>query len=172
MKKSETLEVRLSQPLKDAFMGRCRADGVSASETVRALIEGHLAPAPKAGFGRGLRFLVAAAAAVSVGAIAAPTLARPSPTAVFAALDTRHVGRLSFDDFAAATTVETSVALTHTEFLPAAFRGLMGAPPLRRTGALDPALNRAILQTIFEAIDTNHDGAISFEEFRRYYYGA
>ncbi len=170
-KKSESLEIRLSQPLKDAFMARCRLDGGSASETVRRLIEGHLAPAPGPRRSRTLRLLVAASAAISVVAIAAPSLARAGPRAVFAALDKRHVGRLTFQDFAAAATIKTSISLTHAQRLPAIFYGALDLRPLRpeQTDSLDPKLSETLLRGEFERIDRDGDGEISFEEFRRYY---
>lgn len=49
LKKSESLEVRIPYPTKQAFMARCRADGVSASESVRGFIEGRLAAPAKSG---------------------------------------------------------------------------------------------------------------------------
>ena len=51
LKKSESLEIRIPHPTKEAFMARCRADGRSASEALRAFIDQQLeAPArPRAG---------------------------------------------------------------------------------------------------------------------------
>jgi hypothetical protein len=43
-KKSETLEIRLSHPTKQAFMARCRAEGCSASQKIRDYIEAEAAP--------------------------------------------------------------------------------------------------------------------------------
>ena len=45
-KKSESLEIRIPYPTKQAFMERCREEGVSASEVLRGLIETRLQPAP------------------------------------------------------------------------------------------------------------------------------
>ena len=44
VKKSETLEIRLSYPAKLAFMARCQDEGRSASEALRQFIEGHVDP--------------------------------------------------------------------------------------------------------------------------------
>jgi len=160
-KKSETLEVRLSHPLKVAFMARCRAGGGSASETVRGLIEGYLA-APvassasrRAPSGKALiRFGVAGAAALALGAVAAPSLARPSLQASFDRLDARHEGRLSFDEYAAGASVQV---------------GLAGRAARAPAPSLAPRLRDAVLRAEFAAMDLDHDGAVSFEEFRRSY---
>ena len=42
LKKSESLEIRLPYPTKQAFMARCRDDGRSASDALRAFIDGYL----------------------------------------------------------------------------------------------------------------------------------
>lgn len=75
-KKSETLEVRLPYPTKQAFMARCRDDGRSASEAVRSFIEAEIAApcAPR----RGWPLVLAGLIALAVGAAAAPALARAS----------------------------------------------------------------------------------------------
>jgi hypothetical protein len=99
-KKSETLEVRLPHPTKQAFMARCRDEGRSASEAVRAFIDGELAPPPAAPRPRLLPRLVAGALlAAAVGAVAAPTLAHPNRAAEFARLDKNHDGVLTLAEF-------------------------------------------------------------------------
>jgi hypothetical protein len=42
-KKNDTLEIRLPQETKQAFMDQCRAEGRSASEAMRMFIEERLA---------------------------------------------------------------------------------------------------------------------------------
>lgn len=42
-KKNDTLEIRLPQETKQAFMNQCRAEGRSASEAMRMFIEERLA---------------------------------------------------------------------------------------------------------------------------------
>ena len=42
LKKSESLEIRIPYPTKLAFMARCQAEGVSASEALRGFIDGQL----------------------------------------------------------------------------------------------------------------------------------
>ena len=101
LKKSESLEIRLPHPTKQAFMARCQAEGRSASETLRGFIEGELQPRPR----RRLRYLAAGVlAAAAVGAVAAPSLAGPAVTAAeFVRLDVDHDGQLSFAEFTAAS---------------------------------------------------------------------
>jgi len=66
MKKSESLEIRLPYPTKQAFMARCRADGRSASEALRGFIEAEIEGAPAR---PRLRPLIAGAlAAAAIGA--------------------------------------------------------------------------------------------------------
>lgn len=83
LKKSETLEIRIPYPTKMAFMARCRQDGRSASEALRQFIEQHLRdaagsrPAPRRSPTL-RRLIVGGAVAAAVGAIALPSLARPS----------------------------------------------------------------------------------------------
>ncbi len=126
VKKSETLEIRLSYPAKLAFMARCRDEGRSASEALRLFIEGHIEPAPteaKAPARRTpQRLLAGALIAAAVGAFALPSLARPSLQAQFDSLDLAGHGAISLSDLA--------------------------------------------------RLDTNHDGKISFEEFRAAYAAA
>ena len=103
-KKSETLEVRLPYSTKIAFMARCRASGRTASEAVRHFIEQDLGAKPlssRRSRWRGWQALAAALAGLAVGAIAAPSLAHPTPNsrAVFERLDRNHDGVLSFAEF-------------------------------------------------------------------------
>ncbi|WP_310542164.1 hypothetical protein [Phenylobacterium sp.] len=97
LKKSESLEIRIPYPTKEAFMARCRADGRSASEAVRAFIDQQLeAPAKARPARKRLRLIVGAAIAAAVGAAALPSLARPSLShAPFDRLDADHDGALS-----------------------------------------------------------------------------
>jgi hypothetical protein len=107
-KKSEVLEVRLPYQTKTAFMARCRDTDRTASEVVRIFIDQELdgrATRPRA---HGLvwrapwgRLLAAALAGLAVGAVAAPSLARPTTPshAAFERLDANHDGNLSFEEF-------------------------------------------------------------------------
>lgn len=102
-KKSEVLEVRLPYEAKTAFMARCRETGRTASEAVRVYIDQELegpATKPRAN-GLIWRAVAAAVAGLAVGAVAAPSLARPTTTshAAFDRLDANRDGVLSFEEF-------------------------------------------------------------------------
>jgi len=107
-KKSEVLEVRLPYETKTAFMSRCRETHRTASETVRDFIERELDERASRPRSHGLvwraplgRLLAAALAGLAVGAVAAPSLARPTTPsrAAFERLDANHDGNLSFEEF-------------------------------------------------------------------------
>jgi hypothetical protein len=67
LKKSESLEIRLPYPTKQAFMARCRNDGRSASDALRAFIDGYLVDAenPAKPACRGWRLIAAGLAGFS-----------------------------------------------------------------------------------------------------------
>lgn len=90
-KKSETLELRIPHATKQAFMARCAAEGRGASETVRRLIDGHLARPRR----KGLRLALAIAAVAGAGAASLPTLAAAAARAEHQALDRNSDGVVS-----------------------------------------------------------------------------
>jgi hypothetical protein len=147
-KKSETLEIRLPLPLKQAFMARCRGEGRSASEALRGFIEQAVAQPRRPA--RPMRWAAVGLAAVSLGAVAAPSLARPSLPAQFARLDADHDGRLSLAEFQRGASVQIAV----------------GAGAAHE---LAPAEREGLLRQEFGRIDANRDGEIALDEFRRYY---
>ena len=102
-KKSEVLEVRLPHATKTAFMAQCREGRRTASEAVRVFIDQELEGRATRPRRRGLvwRVLAAALAGLAVGAVAAPSLARPATIshASFERLDANHDGVLSFEEF-------------------------------------------------------------------------
>ena len=96
LKKSETLEIRIPYPTKQAFMARCRAEGRSASEELRTFIEGQLDASDRPrGERRSRPWIVGALIAAAMGAMAAPALARASITTGFDHLDADHDGRIA-----------------------------------------------------------------------------
>lgn len=99
VKKSETLEIRIPHPTKQAFMDRCRADGVSASAALRGFIERRLDEAPPARVRRLPLMAAGGLVAAAVAAMAAPSLARTAP-ADFARLDANADGRVTAAEFA------------------------------------------------------------------------
>jgi len=103
-KKSETLEIRLPHASKLAFMARCRAAGLTASEVVRGLIENETSAAPKARRQvRSWQALAAAVAGIVIGVAAAPSIAQalPGSRAAFDQMDADHDGVVSFAEFQA-----------------------------------------------------------------------
>jgi hypothetical protein len=147
-KKSETLEIRVAYATKQAFTARCREEGRSVSETLRALIEQALA-APRRP-ARRMRWAAVGLAAASLAAVAAPSLARPNLPARFARLDADHDGKLSLQEFERGASVQISLGPGASHALAAADR-------------------EALLRSEFSRIDANGDGEIALDEFRRYY---
>jgi hypothetical protein len=104
LKKSETLEIRLPFPTKEAFMAQCRDEGVSASEALRGFIEGRLDGRAARPSRRLTHLVVGAVIAAAVGAVALPSLARPLAQDLvsrlaFERLDANHDGVISFDEY-------------------------------------------------------------------------
>ncbi len=144
-KKSETLEIRLPFETKTAFMARCRQDGVTASEALRADIDARLCRKPTTGW-KGLRALAGAAVILGVGAGALPSLAAAVAGPSFASLDADRDGALAFREFAAAPVRIEAGGLKFTA---------------------DPALRRQLQRRAFDACDANHDGLLSPAEFHK-----
>ena len=100
-KKSETLEIRLPYAAKAAFMERCRAAGLTASEVVRGLIESGTPATRSRRSSRAWPALAAAVAGIVIGAAAAPSIAQalPGSRAAFDQMDADRDGVVSFDEF-------------------------------------------------------------------------
>ena len=117
-KKTETLEVRLPPETKQAFMAACRANGVSASRVVRALIRRYLRSASRApiDWKRELEMLFtgksrkaklagaalgATAAAIAAVSLAGPAQAATDPrlAAIFDLMDRDHDRRVTAAEF-------------------------------------------------------------------------
>lgn len=103
-KKSESLEIRIPYPTKQAFMARCQAEGRSASEALRGFIDEHLEAQAGPAQRSWRRWRLAAGALVLAGmaAAAAPTLARPSLQAEFQRLDANHDRMVTLDELSRA----------------------------------------------------------------------
>ncbi|WP_291837290.1 EF-hand domain-containing protein [Brevundimonas sp.] len=102
-KKSETIEVRVPYGAKTAFAERCRENGQTVSEAVRAFMEREIGGERRSGRGRTRLWhaVAALAAGLALGSIAAPSLAQSAPAsrAAFERLDRNHDGVVSYDEF-------------------------------------------------------------------------
>lgn len=144
-KKSESLEIRLPYETKTAFMARCRQDGLTASEALRADIDARLARKSAAPW-KQVRALAGAAVLLGVGATALPSLAAAVSAPSFASLDKDRDGALAFREFSAAPVRIEAGGLKF---------------------AADPALTRQLQRRAFDACDANHDGLLSPAEFHK-----
>jgi hypothetical protein len=102
-KKNDSIEIRLPDETKAAFREKCRREGRTASDAVRAFIDEQLDPRTARRRHRSLWRLAAALAAGAVlgGGLAAPSIAASAddgPSA-FRALDRNHDGALSYEEF-------------------------------------------------------------------------
>ena len=103
-KKTGTIEIRLSDDAKAAFMARCRQEERTASEAIRAFIADRIAAGPDNGAQRApqWRLVVAAAigAALGVG-VAAPSFAGSAQRSrpAFDQLDRNHDGVLTCREY-------------------------------------------------------------------------
>lgn len=103
-KKSETIEIRVPYGAKTAFAARCRDNGQTVSEAVRAFMDREIGETRGgSGRSRGWQALAALAAGLALGAVAAPSLAQsptePPSRAAFDRLDLNRDGVVSFDEF-------------------------------------------------------------------------
>lgn len=155
-KKSEQLEVRLPYETKQAFMARCRADGTTASEAVRGFIDSRLQAPPRRK--RAWRLASGAAVCLAAGAIALPSLARTGIRADFDALDRNGDGRVSFTEYSAEAVIEVGAKA-------GAQRLRISADPRAEDRA---RLRTLVLRTVFDRLDDDRDGAVSFDEYRRH----
>ena len=104
LKKNSSIEIRLSDRTKDAFMARCQREGRTASDVVRSLIDEQLAPAQGASKSSRSVWRIALAglsgAALGLG-MTAPSIASSGvadrPT--FEKLDRDDDGALTYEEF-------------------------------------------------------------------------
>lgn len=164
-KKTETIEIRLPDEAKQAFMNACHRKGTSASAVLRSFIDRYVRSAARAPTqwkeelqtlltGTSTRTRAAAgaiaatfAAAAMVATIATPARAATDPllAAVYEWMDANHDGKLS-----------------ETEFLSPASQEPLGA-----VGVVVDTRTRPANETphaLFARLDANHDGSISLGE--------
>lgn len=103
-KKTDTIEIRLPDAAKAAFMDHCRAQDRTASEAIRRFIDDQIAPRPAVRRAPPWRVALAGMIGIALGmGVAAPSLARATHNtrAVFDQLDRNHDGALSATEFQA-----------------------------------------------------------------------
>ncbi len=103
LKKNVTIEVRLSDKAKDAFMARCARENRTASDTIRSFIDQQLgAPGRRVRRRPTARLAAAALFGTLLGAgVAVPSLAHSQPPsrASFEHLDRNHDGVLTYKEY-------------------------------------------------------------------------
>ena len=197
-KKSESIEVRMPHAVKRAFMARCRAEGRTASEAIRAFVEAEIGDKPAQARSR-LRLMRPVVAAGIVATLAATLVigpasvsAAPNFGAGFAALDRNHDGAISPDEYGDDSRRKRSpFGCAKAELLLPLARESMpevhGVRPFTvlasdftfaavdrdHDGRISSAEYAAhwlqVIRKGFERFDTNHDGAVSRREYTAVY---
>lgn len=100
-KKNDSIEIRLPDKMKTAFQDKCRQEGRTASDAVRAFIGEQIEPRGDAR--RRSLWRIGAAAAVGAvlgGGLAAPSIASAGGSrSAFQDLDRDRDGRLTYEEF-------------------------------------------------------------------------
>ena len=104
-KKNGSIEIRLPDQTKAAFMEQCRREGLTASEAVRSFIDEQLMPRQYVRQRRVSHWRIGVAAvagAVLGGGVAAPSIANSAGNTrpAFQDLDRDHNGTLTPEEFA------------------------------------------------------------------------
>jgi Ca2+-binding EF-hand superfamily protein len=181
-KKSESLEVRLPHRLKQAFMDRCRAEGASASEAVRRMIEAYVerpAPHRPTELAQVLKpqFAIPAFAAAGLAAVfllATQSQAGPDLREAFDALDADGNGAVTLAEFGAARR-DRIIFVGRPQPGPPPEGAKTIMLPLTRT----PELERAVAEgarrrplsagPLYARIDADRSGAVSFAEYEAHH---
>lgn len=100
-KKTDSVEIRLSPEVKAAFMARCRARGLTASDALRRFIDAETGKAARPTVIGWRALIVAIAGSLALGAVAAPSLAevKTPGRAMFDRLDRDGDGALTFEEY-------------------------------------------------------------------------
>jgi hypothetical protein len=180
-KKTDSIEVRLPDETKRAFMARCREQGRSASEVVRGFIDDFLA-APesrprKASHVMTMLAKPAAIAAAGAAILFASTIvpsavsAAPDLRAAFSRLDRDGDDTVSFAEFARQGDgdrffVNRDAAPAATDARPFVIPLGRGVPPPPGMAVAPP---EPMLRAEFGRQDADASGQISFDEYFRFH---
>ncbi|MDB5429888.1 MAG: hypothetical protein JWP35_1004 [Caulobacter sp.] len=160
LKKSESLEIRIPYPTKQAFMARCQDEGRSASEALRLFIEQHLdgqpaAKVPARWSRKSVRLAAGALVALAVGAVALPSLARSNPQVGFERLDLNGDRRITAAEFSQGVAVDAGFTSPSAQ-----------SERITLSAATDAESRDLLLALAFRRMDADRDGAINFDEYR------
>jgi Ca2+-binding EF-hand superfamily protein len=174
-KKSESLEVRLAHPMKEAFMDRARHRGQSASALLRDFIDAYLADTDPTAEKEATRKRLARRMAAATLALAILALYLVLPTAVsaspdlkplFERLDRDRNGLLSSAEFILEDKAGAQSALAQMDLgkmLPTLFVYHASGGLTGRVAGLPSTRNR--LQIVFGGEDSDGNGVVSYGEF-------
>lgn len=174
-KKSESLEVRLAHPVKEAFMARARHRGQSASVLLRDFIDAYLANTDPSAEKRSIRKrlimrLAAVSFVVSVVALYSvlPTAVSASPDlkSLFERLDRDGNGLLSSTEFILEDKAGAGSALAQMDLgkmLPTLFVYHASGGLTGQVAGQPSTRNR--LQIVFSGQDSDGNGVVSYGEF-------
>jgi hypothetical protein len=101
-KKNVSIEVRLSDEIKSAFVDRCRDQGRSASEAIRQFIDEQVEArsSTSQSWRRYGRIGIAGLLGMGLGfGVAAPSIARSAPALAFEQVDRNHDGVIDRREF-------------------------------------------------------------------------
>jgi hypothetical protein len=175
-KKSETLEVRIPHEVKDALMRKAHAEGRSASEVVRKLIDSYLSAHPKEARSMLIGFwkpaAVAGAAAIAIVSTAispAPSHAKPDLRSVFQTLDRNRDGNISLSEFLRDASDPNVEKMHHAHMKGAGSNGQMTAAHAQMMKAGHGKAPGTMLRSHFAQLDANSDGSVSFGEFQAFH---
>lgn len=197
-KKSDSIEVRVPYAVKQAFMARCRAEGRTASEAIRAFVEAEIEERPARE--RSRLHLMRPVAAAGIAATLAATLvigpasvsAAPNFGPGFSALDRNRDGMISPAEYGddsrrrqgpyGCARAELLLPLARESmpevkgvrpFAVAASDFTFAGVDRNKDGRISSAEYAAhwlqVIRKGFERFDTNHDGTVSRREYAAAY---
>ncbi|MEO0465215.1 MAG: EF-hand domain-containing protein [Pseudomonadota bacterium] len=163
-KKTELIELRISQEDKDAFQQQCREDGIAGSEVIRQLIDRHLQSRSKPKLNRTdwsktmktlitrrpLSLGVATLGMLFTSLAMSANLAAADPAQAFNAIDIDNNGEISLEEYAQAQAPFARLTLDD------------GGSLLRLMSATEAEY---AMRRNFDAYDHDQDGVVQTREF-------